>query len=100
MRSLRWARVPRVLVTDLYFLKGPDRVFQPDLLARAASSLFADPVTQRAQIDDLEVLAASHGPPGCRHRATVLKRAGVMDPVEASTVRGLADLGMAGVAVH
>jgi phosphoribosylformylglycinamidine synthase len=91
-----------VLVTDIYFLRDIEGRRRREDFEEAASTLFSDPVTQAVslrQVGDesrpeewqrrLLALAAS--------QATVFRRAGVMDPVEASTLRGLADLGIAGV---
>ncbi len=87
---------PGVEVADVYFLaagEGAPAIPKADV-ERAAPAVFADPVTQRwgiaapGEADDFR-------PSGDRrHRATVMKRAGVMDPVEASAVQALADLGV------
>ncbi|MBI4585157.1 MAG: phosphoribosylformylglycinamidine synthase subunit PurL [Planctomycetes bacterium] len=95
--SLRWRNVPRVLVTDLYFLKGPEEALPPDRLESAVKYLFSDPVTQSARLDRMGIQKTAAAGKSWTHRATVLKRPGVMDPVEASAVKGLADLGIEGV---
>ena len=85
-------------------------------LERAARAVFADPVVQAWRIrepgepeEPEDGPAASPGGPAgavaggdgpWAHRATVLKRPGVMDPVEASAVQALADLGLPGASVR
>ena len=110
IRSLGWSDAPEILVTDLYFVSVRDRrgTLEPDLLEEAAYALFSDPVTQVVKIlggDGGTGETSAVGDPIARpeppaHCATVFKRPGVMDPVEASALRGLADLGVDNVAVR
>src|SRR5262245_5056402 len=79
-------RVPPVRAAEVYWILPPQasRWERADL-ERAAAAVFADPVTQTWRIagpGEPEGAGLEHG-----HRATVMKRAGVMDPVEASAVK-------------
>ncbi|MBI2931598.1 MAG: phosphoribosylformylglycinamidine synthase subunit PurL [Planctomycetes bacterium] len=75
---------------------GPTRIYLIDgdltreRIERVARSLLADPVTETAAI-----MPADQPPPipAGRLVVTVFKRPGVMDPVEESAVKALADLG-------
>src|SRR3989442_4600226 len=98
---------PPVHVTDLYFLSaaGLDR----PVVERAARAVFADTVIQvwrllepgaADRFDPSSVAGLFPGPERVRHRATVKRRRGVMDPVEASAVQALADLGVPGALVR
>ena len=108
IRSLGWPDAPKILVTDLFFLRDERGILEPDRVAHVARALFTDPVTQVVRIGNgnrgaLETCDAgdpSAFPRPAAHRATVLKRPGVMDPVEASALRGLDDLGVENVSVR
>ncbi len=116
IRSLGWRDPPGVVVTALYFVRDPSGAVPRERIEEAARVLFSDPVTQTCAISVArdggqgdgaqEDVAGSGGERGAAlretasHRATVLKRAGVMDPVEASAIRGLADLEIEGVEVR
>ncbi len=109
LRSGASASSPRqglasVSVADVYYFQGDSLTLEA--LERASRALLFDPVIQ-----EFGVQAPGERPP-CRagdgvhrageglHRATVLKRPGVMDPVEASLLQGLEDLGIRGVRVR
>jgi len=87
-------KVDRVEVADVYFLRGGS-LAEGDL-RRIATQLLSDPVVQEYRLG----AASGGGPSGDKlpcPRATVLRKAGVMDPVEASLSDGLADLGFEGL---
>ena len=115
IHSLGWSAVPAVVVTDVYYLQssgdaaGGSASLDAETLTDVAQRIFADPVTQRFRIsrfggegESPESLSGEREgfPEGWTHRATVLKRPGVMDPVEASAVHGLTDLDIDGVSVR
>lgn len=115
IRSLGWRQVPRVIVSDVYYLTGQNGSAAGSLEAGClddiARKLFSDPVIQKYRFtrispDGNVVPVATpsstidDSPRGWAHRATVLKRPGVMDPVEASALHGLADLDIEGVSVR
>jgi phosphoribosylformylglycinamidine synthase II len=95
---LDWLEAPglEVEVSDLYYLKGSG--LDAAAVELAASRLLSDPVTQRVVLafyppeGDRRAL----GPVASRHVATVFKKPGVMEPVEASLIQGLRDLGIGG----
>ena len=96
------ATVPSVEVTDLYFFTGPDltRSGLQEISERILSNRVTQDFTlrgpdQRGGPDQQSVESRSSGGTS----ATVLKKPGVMDPVEASLVQALADLGVRGVGV-
>ena len=51
IRTLGWASVPRVVVTDIYFLRAR---LDGQSVAAAATTLFSDPVTQDFAITAVE----------------------------------------------
>src|SRR5262245_32041858 len=90
-----------VRVSDLYWIAPPPA----GGLERAAPALCAEPVTQSLRsLSPGERDAPEDGEAAAgqvfSHRATVKKRPGVMDPVEASAVQALADLGVTGAQVR
>ncbi len=108
IRSLGWDSVPEIVVSDIYFIQseGADSGansplgLDPEKLKEVVEALLSDPVTQGFSIEQLEGGEDTHSWREALHRATVLKRAGVMDPSEASALHGLADLGLTGFAVR
>ncbi len=98
--TLDWTKRLQVAVSDLYFLRATDGHALParERMDDVVPSLFCDPVTQGFTL--MDAARASADSRGSVHRATVLKRPGVMDPVEASAVHGLADLGLVGLEVR
>jgi len=96
-----------IRVGDLYFLSWDEGVepVERERIERAARTVFSDPVTQVWRVMEPGAFGGREGRPaaggsGMAHRATVMKRAGVMDPVEASAVQALADLGLPGASVR
>ena len=83
-----------VSVSDVYYLAS-ERLVEGDVRAVAAAIL-ADSVTQSITVDSA---VGSHSG-GAGGIATVMQKPGVMDPVEASLLHGLADLGKDGVEVR
>ena len=81
----------RVDVSHIYTIKA---AFSEDQILTAASRLLADPVTQDYRCFPLDRRAAG---PLLSQNCTEIEVAhnpGVMDPVEASTMKGLKDLGL------
>ena len=66
-----------------------------DVVERIARELLADPVTDRYAINE----PVETGIAGRELVVEVVKKPGVMDPVEASTLKGIADMGLAASAV-
>ncbi len=62
---------------------------------KIATNLLADPVTETFAINE----PVDAGLDGALHVIEIAKRPGVMDPVEASTLKGLADMGLRAEAV-
>ena len=88
-------------VSSLFYLRGED--LDRDKVALAAEHLLSDPVTQDCELRDLgdgqdipEPTAGSEE----GQAATVRKKTGVMEPVEESLLKGLDDLGLAGLTVR
>lgn len=91
--SLGISGVQSIDVVHVYRLEGD---LSPSDLQRIGRELLADPITQRYVCDGSLVSEE----PGL-HVVEVAYNPGVMDPVEQSTVKGIADLGIHGVtAVH
>jgi phosphoribosylformylglycinamidine synthase len=95
------AAAPEVVVSDLYFFAGDGAT--AEVVEDIARRLLADPVTQEFRVVSPSVVSpagrAAH--PGARGpAATVLARPGVMDPVEGSLLKALADLGLEGLRVR
>jgi phosphoribosylformylglycinamidine synthase II len=89
-------RMEGVQVSDLFFLGGPG--LSRSAIERAGRLVFSDPVTQSFRIREMPAEGAP-GDPGVL-RATVLKKPGVMDPVEGSLIQALDDLGFPPAAVR
>ena len=91
------ASVPSVGVADLYFFTGP--TLDRSSLREISERLLADSVTQQFSLrgpgDSAE--GPDRGEMGAS--ATVLKKPGVMDPVEGSLIQALGDMGVEGVRV-
>ncbi|MFH1652339.1 MAG: phosphoribosylformylglycinamidine synthase subunit PurL [Chloroflexota bacterium] len=79
-------------VIDVYWLAADLPRQEVEMVCRA---LLADPVTQDYRYDDA-VSAAAETPPGS-HLVEVAYNPGVADPAEASILKAIADLGIAGV---
>lgn len=90
-------RLPSVRVSDVYYLEGSH--LTRDQVTRAAGALLSDPVVQLTSIREPGA-PRRPAPPAGGPRATVLKKPGVMDPVEASLLEGLSDLGVEGASVR
>jgi len=96
-----WLGLDRVetTVSNLFYLRGAG--LSEARLSLASERLLSDPVVHSCAIRELE---GDVSPPtataGDVHVATVRKKTGVMEPVEASLLRGLADLGIEGVDVR
>ncbi|MBX3473133.1 MAG: phosphoribosylformylglycinamidine synthase subunit PurL [Planctomycetes bacterium] len=75
----------------LFLIEGD---FPRELAVRAAAHLLADPVLETA-----EVLAGTDAEPDSELLFHIMRRTGVMDPVEASLTRALRDFGLSPVAV-
>ena len=106
---------PVIRVADLYFIACGTGSF-PGIgsggeargrIERAAPAIFADAVTQvfriqgpegpdRAIPEDRAFLSVGRW----AHKVTVMKRPGVMDPVEASAAQALGDLGIPGAPIR
>ncbi len=87
----------RVGVSDVYYLEGD--ALERDRVESVSRVLLSDPVVQDFQVlgpRDVRGAALLEG----SFEATVLKKPGVMDPVEASLIEGLCDLGVHGVRVR
>ncbi len=88
-----------VAVADVYSLRGE---LDAGEIAALASALLVDPVTQTVSVmppgRPVEVGEAGTSDAGAV--ATVLHKPGVMDPVEASFLQGMRDLGLDGVEVR
>jgi phosphoribosylformylglycinamidine synthase len=100
-------RLEAISVADVYYLQGEG--LSGTVIDRVSASLLSDPVTQvhRARLVEAGPEPSppdSPGGPAGRAEpgdvATVLKKPGVMDPVEASLLEGLADLDVRGVRVR
>ncbi len=91
--DLHIAGIKDVRLVNVYLITGP---LTPPQIERVASKLLADPVTQ---------YYAARGPiaPPLKGRhavAQVFRKPGVMDPVEASVRKGIADMGLRADAVR
>ena len=85
--------VPHVHVTHVYIIKG--EISEPEIQTIGAQ-LLADAVTQEYVCEALD--GSSDRPAGADARAIeIAHNPGVMDPVEASTLKGIRDLGVADV---
>ena len=87
----------RASVSDLYYLRGEN--LDETALERATRRLLSDPVVQTCAARSV-VGATTPGLADGAHTATVRKKTGVMEPAEASLLRGLADLGIDDVEVR
>jgi len=87
----------RASVSDLYYLRGEN--LDETALERATRRLLSDPVVQTCEARSV-VGATTPGLADGAHTATVRKKTGVMEPAEASLLRGLADLGIDDVEVR
>ncbi|MFP6739573.1 MAG: phosphoribosylformylglycinamidine synthase subunit PurL [Planctomycetota bacterium] len=91
----------RIKVSSLFYLRGED--LDQDKVALAAEHLLSDPVTQDCEMRDLgdgQEIPEPASDPEQGQVATVRKKTGVMEPVEESLLKGLDDLGMAGLTVR
>ncbi|HVR73801.1 MAG TPA: phosphoribosylformylglycinamidine synthase subunit PurL [Planctomycetota bacterium] len=89
--------IDRVLVSDVYYFEGESLTAAS--LDRVRRFLLSDPATQVSRAAPPGTTLERDGGNGL-HRATVLKKPGVMDPVEASLLVGLEDLGIPSVRVR
>ena len=91
---------PGVAVSDLYFFRG--EAIERERLEAVSQRLLADGVTQQVRISSPETVDTASGrhAAGARLAATVLKKPGVMDPVEESLQKGIADLGLPAMEVR
>ena len=89
-------------VSDLYYLRGG--ALDESALATASQRLLSDPVVQTCEVRPLgapgDGSASGSASAGGGHVATVRKKTGVMEPAEASLLRGLADIGIEEVEVR
>ena len=85
--------VEAVKVVDVYVLEGDISRQDADRIAR---ELLRDPVTQQFRLSSAR--SARHPREGrTTHVIEIAYHPGVMDPVEASTLKGIQDLGISGV---
>ncbi len=79
-------------VTDVRFVRVFVMVadFSEDQLERVALGLLSDPVTDEVRIEGRGAAFGSDG----AHIVEVIRKPGVMDPVEASAVMAIADMGL------
>ncbi|MFA5260561.1 MAG: AIR synthase-related protein, partial [Candidatus Omnitrophota bacterium] len=84
----------RVDVSQFYTIKA---ALSEEQILTAASRLLADPVTQDYFCSPLEPTAAGSLSPQTCTEIEVAHNPGVMDPVEASTMKGMKDLGLESV---
>ncbi len=93
IRDLGIVSVSKVRVVDIYWM---DAQLTADKLELICEYLLADPVTQEFQYD-----RPYHGSDGAAeagyHSIEVAYNAGVTDPVEATILKAISDLGVAGV---
>ena len=88
-----------VAVADVYYLRGGQ--LGADEITSLSNALLVDPVTQTISVKEPTEGPANEGPASDAGAvATVLHRPGVMDPVEASFLQGLHDLGLEGIEVR
>ncbi|HLD87784.1 MAG TPA: phosphoribosylformylglycinamidine synthase subunit PurS, partial [Candidatus Omnitrophota bacterium] len=83
--------VKRVRTAAVYFLHGPLNGTDVDRICR---ELLADPVVQEYRYA-AKPFDGAQGKPS--HTVEIAYNPGVMDPVEASTVKAIRDLGIAGI---
>ena len=84
-------------ISDLYFLAGD---LEAADVERVCERLLVDPVTQVAQVTSPSGAPPSKSRSADGSVATLVLKPGVMDPVEASLLEGLGDLGMSGLQVR
>jgi phosphoribosylformylglycinamidine synthase len=90
--DLGFPSLERVRVFSVYTLEGE---LSSQDVERIARELLADPIIQEFSC---EAAALPHGDPNEDYRVVeIAYNAGVMDPVEASTLKGIRDLGIIGV---
>lgn len=87
----------RVAVADRYFLRS--RGLSAWEVERVARAVLADPVTESCEVRTVGGGWGPSGAPGVQ-RAVVLRKPGVMDPVEGSLLQALEDLGIRGTEVR
>ncbi|MBI3272626.1 MAG: phosphoribosylformylglycinamidine synthase [Planctomycetes bacterium] len=80
-----------VVVSDLFWIEGE---LSADEVGRARRELFVDPVAEEAVDGVGEQGAGAGGGAPSAHWVTILRKPGVMDPVEGSARRALAELGL------
>src|SRR5208283_3333239 len=87
--DLRVRTVSQVRVVSVYLLEGNISRLE---VKRICDELLSDPLVQEYSFDlNLPLQSATH------HVVEIALHPGVMDPVEASTVKGIRDLGVAGI---
>ncbi len=87
--------ITRVGVTHVYTIKS---ALTEKQIQRVASQLLVDPVTQDYRCFPLERYASVEQKNSSRTEIEIAYNPGVMDPVEASTIKGIKDLGLESVA--
>src|SRR5208283_375753 len=87
--DLRVRTVSQVRVVSVYLLEGNISRLE---VKRICDELLSDPLVQEYSFDlNLPLQVATH------HIVEIALHPGVMDPVEASTVKGIRDLGVTGI---
>ena len=81
--------VSQVRVVSVYLLEGK---ISREEIKRIGDELLIDPIVEQYSFDlKLPLQSATH------HVVEIAYNPGVMDPVEASTIKGIRDLGMTGI---
>jgi len=93
IRDLGLKQVDDVRVVQVYTLEG---ALTDDEVSRIAQQLLCDPVTQEYSCAQESAPHYNHSDSN-EHIVEIAYNPGVMDPVEASTIKGIRDLGVSGV---
>lgn len=90
INGLGTGEVSRVRVVLVFLLEG---IISREEIKRIGDELLIDPIIEQYSFDlKLPLQSADH------HVVEIAYNPGVMDPVEASTIKGIRDLGVAGIA--